>query len=862
MSQAQPPKWADRFLRWYCNPELLEEIQGDIYEIFDREASANSGRARRRFVWNVMRFFRWSNIKRTKTTQRANQMGLVKNYFKVGFRNLSKNWGISLINILGLSIATGMGITVFVYVDMQLDMDNFHTRSANIYQLVNRVNAGGASSMSADVPLLLDELKEKHSGIKDVVRVEFQSGNMRHGDQVFGELVSFVDPGLLQVFDFPMKAGDRQALFNKRQVVVGYNTAEKYFGTGEAVGKDISIKYGNGTIQNYTIGAVLEKTPPKASFSFEVMVPIDNFFDLQLQDHYGWDYFTDAVFIEMKEGRSPDELGDVLAGFVTLQNAADSKLKIENFDVINLNELSLKGFGIDGSISRSGHPAGMVGLSVISAMLILLACFNYMNIAVTAAAKRLKEIALRKVIGGNRRQIIYQFILENVILVSLAMIVGTALSYFFLLPGFNSILPISVPFEFSSLPVLIGFFAGLLLLVGLISGTYPAMYISKFQPAHILKGREKLGSKNFFSRMLLGFQFFFAITTIIGCFIFTENAIYQGEKDWGYNPVGVISVPLVKSSDYNALRDAALANASVEAFAGSKYHIARANHQAFAGLADKQLKTNVYQVGSGYMELMGLRLEQGRFFGKEEAIDRGRSVVVNQKFTEKSGWADPIGQIVTLDSARYRVVGVVEDFMSTVFYEESLPAIFTVATEEEFSHFVVKSKPGDELAVNDYLQSAWAKVAPNDPYNGRFQTDTFDYIYTENTSNIMIISFISAVAMILACLGLFGLLGFSIQSRRKEFGVRKVLGANAWNIVVVASRQYFWTLFIAFAAGAPMGLFLITKMIDAIYPEPKAVGPVPFVLAVSIVMVTVAVTVASQVKSATGVNPAETLRSE
>ncbi len=691
MTPPKPPRLANLFLRWYCNPQLLEEIQGDIYEIFEREAGESPVKARVHFAWNVIRFFRWSNIKRTNSNYKANQMGLFKNYFTVGFRNLAKNWGISLINILGLSVATGMGITVFVYVDMQLDMDSFHTRGSNIYQLVNEVNSAGSKTLSADVPILTHQLKEKHSGVNDVVRVEFQNGNMRHGEQVFGELVSFVDPGLLQVFDFPLRAGDRRALFNKTQIAISHNTAEKYFGTGEALGKNVTIKYGNGVIQNYTIGAVLDKTPPKASFSFGVMVPMDNFFDLQLQGHYGWDYFTDAVFVEMKDGRHPAELNDVLTGFAQLQNAADSKMKIETFDMINLYDLSLKGFGIDGAISRAGHPAGMVGLSVIAIMLILLACFNYMNIAVTAAARRLKEIALRKVIGGNRRQIIYQFILENIILVSLALVVGTVLSYYFFMPGFNSIIPISVPFEFSSLPVLVGFFGGLLLLVGLISGAYPALYISKFQPTHIFKGREKLGSRNIFSRLLLGFQFFFAITTIIGCFIFTENAMYQAEKDWGYNPAGIITVPLVKPADYHALRDAATANGAVEAVTGSRYHIARANHLSTADLPGKQLKTYTYHAGPGYLELMGLRLEQGRFFENSEAADRDGSVVVNRKFVETAGWTEPLGQVVTLDSTRYRVVGVVADFMSDVFYVEGLPAVFTYEANEDFNYLVVKA---------------------------------------------------------------------------------------------------------------------------------------------------------------------------
>jgi putative ABC transport system permease protein len=863
MSQPMPPKWADRFLRWYCNPDLLEEIEGDIYEIFDREAIVSASKARRRFIWNVLRFFRWSNVRRTNSNYKANQMGLIKNYFTIGFRNLAKNWGISLINILGLSVAIGMGIAIFIFVDMQMHMDDFHTNRKNIYQLTNHVKTENSTALWADAPLLVGpDLVNKHAGVENVVRIEFQNGNMRFGDNVFSELVSFVDPALLKVFDFPIKYGDENALENKSYVVIDKNTAEKYFGEENPMGKDVSIKYSNGTIQNYTVGAVMDKRPDKASFDFEIMVPMDNFFDLKLQNHYDWAYATDAIFIEMKDGHTPQELEEIFKGFAALQNQTSSKWPIEKFEMVALDQVALRSFEIDGSISGSGHPAGRIGLSVVAAMLVLLACFNYMNISVTAATKRLKEIAMRKVIGGNRRQIIYQFILENMILCTFALALGTVMSYYFFLPGLNMMIPITIPFEFSSFPLLVLFFGGLLLVIGLVSGAYPAFYVSGFQPTSIFRGSEKLGSKNFFSRILLGFQFFFAISTIIACFVFTDNAIYQAGKDWGYNPQGIISMPLVEASDFQALRDAADRNSAVVGYAGSNYHVARANKLTKADVLDKEIKTYAFHVGDGYLETMGFRLTEGRFFGDSKAADQAGSIIVTDMFVEKAGWDQAVGQQVTYDSTRYTVVGVVEDFMCNAFYDEMLPSVFTAAPEESFNYFVVKTTPGNEKELDEYFASVWTGVAPNDPYNSKYQVDVFDFFFRENQGNIVVISFISGLAIALACLGLFGLLGFSIQSRKKEFGIRKVLGADALQIIRIASKQYFWTIVVAFLLGAPAGAFLITQMINAIYPDPKETTALPFILAMGIVLLTTVVTVASQVTKATSVNPVQTLRSE
>ncbi len=790
-------------------------------------------------------------------------MGLIQNYITIGFRNLSRNWGVSLINILGLSTAIGLGIAIFIFVDMQTHMDDFHANRKNIYQIVNHVRTENSTALWGDTPILIGpDLTEKHAGVKAVTRIEFQYGNMRFGDNVFSERLSFVDPGLLKMFDFPIKYGDENALENKNYLVIGKNTAEKYFGSENPMGKDVTIKYSNGIIQNYTIGAVLDKRPDKASFSFEIMVPMDNFFDLKLEDHYDWAYSTDAIFIEMKEGHTPPELDETFNGYVALQNQTSSKWPIEKFEMIPLPEVALRSFEIDGSISGAGHPAGRIGLMVVAAMLVLLACFNYMNISVTAATKRLKEIAMRKVIGGNRRQIIFQFILENMILCTFALIIGTMLSYYFFLPGINLMIPISIPYEFSSMPTLVGFFGGLLLLIGVVSGAYPALYVSKFQPTSIFRGNEKLGSKNMFSKVLLGFQFLFAISTIIACFVFTDNAMYQAEKDWGYNPKGVISLPLVEASHFQALRDAGDRNASVVSYAGSNFHVARANHLTKADVLDKEVKTFALNVGDNYMETMGFRLKEGRFFGASKSADQESSIIVTEMFVERAGWEQAIGQQVIYDSARYNVVGVVENFMSEVFYSEMLPVIFTLAPEEEFNYFIVKAAPGKEKEVDEYFAAAWTAIAPNDPYNSKYQADVFDMFYQENHGNIVVISFISGLAILLACLGLFGLLGFSIQSRKKEFGIRKVLGADSMQILSIASRQYFWTIVVAFLLGAPAGAFLITQMINSIYPDPKETTALPFVLAIGIILLTTLVTLATQVSKATSVNPVQTLRSQ
>ncbi len=860
----QPPKWADRFLSFYCNPDLLEEIQGDCYELFDRAVQNGKPTAAKWiFIWNVLRFFRWSNIKRSKTQNRMNQLGMFSNYFRVGLRNMTKHWSVAFINIFGLAIAISLAITTFLFIDFQLNMDQFHSKKDQIYQIVNRVNDGEGTALWGDSPLLLGpQLQAEHPAVENVVRFEFQYGNMRHDKKVFSEFVTFVDQGYFDMFDFDIKYGNRNALKDKRNIVLSEALSIKYFGEENPVGEQVSIKYANGTIQQYVIGAVMTKFPATAAVSSSLLVPIDNFYDLELEQNYDWSYFTDATFVELKKGTDPNALQPVLAGYKSLQNNSKSKWAIQDFELISLNGLALRGFDIDGSIAEASHPAGRVALSVLAGILLILACFNYMNIAVASATKRLKEIAMRKVMGGARGQIIVQFLFENLIQVAIALLGGLALSYFVMLPGFNKMIPITIPFEFSSLPVLVLFFLGMLIIIGLLSGAYPALYISKFQPTSIFKGKAKFGGKNLFSRILLGFQFFFSFSTIVGSLIFVDNARYLAQKDWGYDPSGVLSIAINNETEFQALRDAAASMPEVKQIAGSKGHIGRSNTYTNVDQLESKMGTFVYKISPDYFDAMRIRLKEGRFFNRNSTTDQENAIVINEKFAAKMGWEDPLSEWVTYDSTRREVIGVVEDFHYNMFYDDIDPVMFTLEDQKAYDYFIVQADHQSLQQLQSHLEEAWLLVAPNDPYLPKFQSDVFDSFFLENRANVIIISVIAGIAIILTALGLFGLFAFNIRKKLKEFSVRKVLGARPLDIIRIASKEYFWVIIISMVLGMPAGYLLINQLIQSIYPSPSEAGPLPFVVSLLIVMVTVALTIAGQVLRATRVNPAETLRSE
>ncbi|MEM7299334.1 MAG: permease prefix domain 2-containing transporter, partial [Bacteroidota bacterium] len=414
----QPPRWADRFLRWYCNPIYLEEIEGDIYELFERRVETkNPKMARVKFIWDVLRFFRWSNIKKSNSKfSQMNQFMLLGNYLKLGIRNIRKNLVSSSINIFGLAIAICFAISIFIFTDMQLNMDAFHTKGDRIYLLTNYVDQDGPDALWSDSPITLGpKILADHPTVEKFSRVEYRSASVRFETDVFDELVLFVDPGYFEMFSFPMINGNDQVLHVKNQIAISRNMAIKYFDEEDPIGQELSFKFSNGKIRRMTVGAVLDKNPYNSSIQYDFYLPIDNFFDLEYDVTNDWAFMTDATFVLIKEGEDISSLEKSYDEYIALQNGSNPEWKITSFNPIPLYSLSEMSYMIVGSVSGGGHPAGRIAMAVIALFLLSMACFNFMNISVVGASKRLKEIALRKVMGSIRREIIKQFLIENLL---------------------------------------------------------------------------------------------------------------------------------------------------------------------------------------------------------------------------------------------------------------------------------------------------------------------------------------------------------------------------------------------------------------------------------------------------------------
>jgi ABC-type antimicrobial peptide transport system permease subunit len=787
---------------------------------------------------------------------------MFKSYLTAGFRNAMRNGATSLINVLGLSVGVAIAITAFIFMDFMWHMDDFHTNRDRVYEVISEVREENRVALWGDSPKMLGPaLSESNPAVEATARIKIGKASVRYKDIVFSEGVWFVDPEFEKILSFPIVSGNSGVLRDKNTVVISGSVAEKYFGDADPVGQTMGVKFADGSRHEFTVGNVV-RIPENSGMRFSILVSMAKLDEMEPESAQNWRVLVDATFVMLHPGHGIEELAD-LEKYIKQYNAASNNSFIEGFQFTSLSVLSARSNEVAGAITFAADPKGVWSMGAIALLLLLLACFNYMNVAVATVSTRLKEIGIRKVIGSRRKEIVQQFLTENIMICTFSIVAGTALSYVLLLPGINSLFPFEIPFALSSGNTVLLFFLGLITFTGLISGTYPALYVSSFKPITILRGREKFGQRGLFSRVLLTVQFVLAFTLIVGSFVFIDNAQFQKNKDWGYDHDRHMVVPVLNKTQYLALRDKVASNQSVESYAGSVNAVGFDQNAVFVeDNLKKRFEAVEFMVGDGYMETMSFRLKEGRFFDKEIESDNRESVIVNEVFAERMNWKDPLNASFELDSTKYYVVGVVKDFHYRGFYNSMLPVMFRVAQDEDYRYLSARAKPGATVEVEHFMQQSWKEVAPDDPYKGFFQDSVFENFHSDNNANIKLLSFFSTTAILLACLGLFGLVSYNITRRMKEFSIRKVFGASVFQIFKLMNRDYVVILGVAFALGAPTGFFLINSLIQQIYPDPQAPNPAPFVIAVILMVVTVGITIGSQLTRVVKENPTGTLRIE
>ena len=859
-TQHSPPKWADRFLAWYCNPKLLEQIQGDVHELYYwRLEEKGELKAKKSFIWDVVRLFRWSNIKRSNKTQKFNNMGIFKNYFKIGIRNLWKQRMPSSINIIGLSLAIGCSIVAFKFIENSFVKDNFHSNLEDLFLVTHYEELDWNTGRSAATDnLLVKEILQSVPGIKASTRYSYRQPEVRYNKTIKYELALFVDEEFMDMFSFDLLYGNPNALYNDNQVIIDESTSIALFGDESPIDKVLDIKI-RDEWKSLTVGAVYKDKPNNSSIQINMLVNYIHY-EQEFKDQDTW--YTN-FFIQRQEGVEEASILAAMDELLPVYNKDKKESAVTYFELEPLATMAQNSDSMMSGVGSTPSMAPILTLSAIGTFMLVLSTLNYINISLAMVMKRLKEIGIRKVIGSKRKQLITQFLIENLLLCSLSMIIGLLLAQSIFLPSFNEIAGFSFELNLLSHPNFVLFLIGLLAFISLVSGLYPAIVASSYKPISILrKSNQKSGGK-LLSNIFLTFQMILAMVTIVAAVMFVYTNRVNESIDWGYDQYNKLAIGIPGDEYRESFRDLIEANPNSEKVSGTKSTIGQSRNGVQFINGDLDSYAELFEVGANYHDVLGLRLVAGRFFDANLESDLYDKLIVNEAFLEQYQLEfNPNGTIIRQDSTDYTIIGVVEDYHYADPGQRIRGAALKAIPSREYTSYLVEMSKGDIFEQRDKLQASLQEIVEDKEVRVFVQELMFEGFYEEMRGIRNIMLFTASVAILLAAMGLYGLVNINVSSKIKDFGIRKVLGASGLSLSKTVFKKFQYVILLAILIGCPVAVLLVDMLINDIYAYAPNIGVGPLSVAIAILLTVACLTLNLQIRKVRRMNPAETLRTE
>lgn len=789
---------------------------------------------------------------------------MFQNYFKLAYRSLLANKLVSGINIIGLSIAIGCCIVVYLFLKNYYTLDDFHKNADRIFMVEYKVDRNGADEVWGRSPMPLGPaLADNFPQVERAVRTELTGVKVYSGERVYDELLYFADPGFFDMFTFPMVQGSPAGMDEPDGVILSHEAAQKFFPEEEAMGKAITVSFEGKIKKALTVKGVAFPFPGNTGLRFDLLMGFAAGEPLGLTEPDNWAAMTRATFVQLQPGADPAAFEKSMSPFIAQHNAANPDLHIKSFVLDNLKSPNPGAYSVINRPTEAAHPLVYVIFGGVALVLFALSCFNYINISLGNSAKRLKEIGVRKVVGGRKRQLVIQFMSENLLLCCIALLLGVAFTQAVLVPYFNSVMVQKISFSLTENAGIWAFLLGLLAFTGVASGAYPALYISSFQTVSIFRGRSSFTNKSKLTRSFLCLQFVVAFGAVIGGVLFYSLAGEWKKQSWGYQPEGTLVVRLDEAEQYELLKNAALQNPDIQYIAAATNHVGESRMLTKIYIGGQEKEVVRFEVGAGYFEALGLKLSQGRFFDPARKAEDGLSVVVNQQFLKENNWETPAGHQLRSRGKTYDIVGVVDDFKIAPTGMLK-PTVFYLSEEASTAFLAIRYAPGTGGKVESYMKNAWGKLDAGTPFNFFHQNLVFDNFFQEFNTVSTLFGYIAGLALLISCMGLFGLASQNYAARLKESGIRKVLGASAREIILQANRGFLTLLLIAsvVATAICFGGFQVMAKMAADFIGDVRPGVLPYLLANGLVFFVAAVAVSWQSWRLAGVMPGETLRSE
>jgi putative ABC transport system permease protein len=790
---------------------------------------------------------------------------MLKNYLLVALRNLRRNKVFSFINLLGLALGMICSLLILLWVTDERSYDGFHPNGSSIYRvMVHNKDKDGhiGGSMDATSGLLADQLKKEVPEIAAAATVIWDHDQLFSvGNKTLKEKGRAAGADFFTVFrGFPLLQGDpATVLSSPDNIVISHRTAEKYFGTEDPIGKRVRID----DRKDFQVSGVVADVPENSSIKFDFVIPVKNVFDeVSWMTDPSWRSFGPPTYVMLRPGASVNKVNAILRNFLERRNKVntDKEMSLQPYQ-----DMYLYG-NFNNGVPDGGRISYVRLFSIVAAFILLIACANFMNLTTARSAKRAREVGVRKVVGAARMMLFAQFIGEAVLLAFLSVLVALPGAYLLLGP-FNSltgkhlILPLHDPLFFTGV-------AGVTLLTGVIAGSYPALFLSSLNPMKVLKSQLQLKSPaNYFRNGLIVFQFVLSILLIVCTTVIYRQMKYLQTKDLGLNRENIVYIPMSGelSPKAETFRNALLRSGTVSGLSQSSSlptNVGMATEDVSWPGKDPSSKASFWRMTVGYdfTKTMQIALLAGRDFSKGYGADSS-NFLINETAARMMKLEDPVGKIITYQGREGTIIGVMKDFHIRSLHEPISPLFVSFQPAGQFSLTIARIRGGSTHAFLDGLEKSWKKYNPRYPVEYLFADDSFRQQYNSEMLVEKLSDIFTALAILISCLGLFGLSSFVAEQRTKEIGIRKVLGASVGGIVGMLSKDFVKLILLSAFIAFPLGWWAMQEWLKG-FAFRVPVGVEVFAFALGSSLLIALLTVSFQAVKAGVANPVKSLRSE
>lgn len=745
---------------------------------------------------------------------------MLKNYFKIAVRNLLKHLGFTALNISGLAIGMTAGFLVLLYVSFELSYDTMHSKSDNIYRVVADIKTPSETIKAGMAAWAVGpNLEQEFPEIKKSTRVLYDDFTVvRDGKKIHEEDVVAVDSAFLEIFDFKLIKGNKSELLKKpNRLVISETVATKYFGSNNPIGQNMDI---DNFDNPFVVEGVMEDIPQNSQIQADILLSMITYTAAPSDRDQQWGSYGPLIYVLTNDGTDAKSLESKFPEFLEDRNGDEMRssqmfvtLFLEPFKDVYLKS------------SRDGKVTGNINnvyiFSIIGLFILLIASINFINLTTARSVERAKEVGIRKVIGAQKNQLAIQFLSESIVICLLAFVLAvglTALS----LPYFNELAGKTVSTGIFNEPINILYLFGIALAIGLVAGVYPAMVLSSFRPVSVLKGSFSKGSRGVLLRKsLVVVQFTISIALIIGTIVIYNQMQFMRNQDLGFDKEHTLVIPGQIENNREAFRTSISQIPSVKGVAFASSVPGVGNSAAYSEIenqnGDLQIANlDLYFVDEDYIDQLGMEIVAGRAFSRDFASDSTQAMVINEKAVSLLGYSDPKDAI----GARYQqwgsngqVIGVVKDFNFRSLQQDIAP--ITMRLEPNRTNVMTIKMTANQIPETlAAVEKVWQSIMPSDPFEYHFLDELFDRQYeAEEDFGNLFLSF-ALLAIFISCLGLLGLAAYSTIQRKKEIGIRKVIGASVGNIVNLLSKDFIKLVGISFLISAPIAWYAMHNWLE------------------------------------------------